>query len=165
MTTTVLALFTEPKEAEQAVRALRSAHFDSVRVGIVRPGEARPPRFGRSAMVGIVIGTIGCGVLGGILGLFAAGMVPGIGAWLPGGWFAVMMLGLAAASTGAVAGLLMSQSAASQDALYYEDEVAAGRTLVSVSSDPELADVARRILLDEGAFEAAPIDKPIAKAS
>ena len=36
MATTVLALFKDAGEAEAAVRALRSAHFESARLGIVQ---------------------------------------------------------------------------------------------------------------------------------
>ena len=37
--------------------------------------------------------------------------------------------------------------------------------VVSVYSEPDKVEEARRILLEEGAFEAAPIDAPMRKAS
>ena len=61
--------------------------------------------------------------------------------------------------------MLISQSVSKQNALYYEEEVEAGRTLVTVRSEAGQAETARRILLQEGAFEASPIDAPIQKAS
>jgi hypothetical protein len=157
-TTTVLALFKDKRDAEAAVRALKSARFDSARLGIVPPGRAHVPRFGMNAVTGIAAGIIACGIAGLLLGLVLAW-------WLHGGWLVPVMFTVTGAATGALAGMLISQSVSSQDALYYEEEVEAGRTLVTVMSDAERAEDARRILLQEGAFEAAPIDAPIKKAS
>ena len=161
-TTTVLALFRDPADAEAAVRALRSADFDSARLGIARAGESRVPKFGYNAVFGILAGTIGCGIIGVLVGTAVTGFMPGAFA---GGWFAPLMIGIGGAVTGAVAGGLISLSMSRQHALYYEDEVAAGRTLVSVHADAGRIEDARRILLEEGAFEAAPIDTPLRKAS
>lgn len=163
--TTVLALFKDKRDAEAAVRALQSAEFDSARLGDVPPGHAHVPPFGPIAVAGVVGGTLGCGLVGVLVGIATAGIMPGSHALLPGGWFAPLMFGIAGAATGAVAGMLVSQSFARQHALYYEEEVEAGRTLVTVESVPERAENARRILLQEGAFEAAPIDAPYLKAS
>ena len=164
MATTVLALFKDAGEAEAAVRALRSAHFESARLGIVHAGDAHVPRFGWYAFIGSVAGTVGGALLGLLAGVLLAGVLPGWSAALSGG-FAVLMLALGGAATGVVAGLLISQSIARQGSLYYEEEASAGRTLVSVHAEQDLVEVARRILLDEGAFEAAPLDTPTTKAS
>src|SRR5579872_6029994 len=123
MATTVLALFKDRRDAEAAVQALRSAHVDSTRLGVVRPGEVREPSYGRNALVGFVAGAVGCGILGAVIGVVGAGLLPGLTAWLAGGWLAPAMIGIGGAATGAVAGLLMSQSAAGQRDLYYEEEV------------------------------------------
>jgi len=166
MTQTVLALFRERRDAEAAVRALRTAHFDSAKVAIGQAGDARGvPRHGRIAFVGVIGGTLACALVGVVIGLVAGGLVPMAHAWLPGGWFVPFMFGLAGAGTGAVAGLLMSQSIADRGAYYYDDEVRAGRTLVHVEADPAEVETARRILLEQGAFDASPIDAPIRKAS
>ncbi len=164
-TTTVLALFKDKRDADAAIRALQSAHFDSARLGVVPPAEAHPPPFGKLALAGVGGGTVGVGLLGVLLGIATAGLVPGTHPMLPGGWFVPLMFGLTGAATGAVAGLLISQSAARQHALYYEEEIEAGRTLVTVDAEASRAADARRILLQEGAFEAAPIDTRNLKAS
>ncbi len=164
MATTVLALFKDRRDAEAAVQALKSAHVDSTRLGVIRPGEVREPRYGRNALVGLVGGAIGCGIFGALIGFVGTGLVPGLTAWLPGGWLGPAVIGIGGAATGAVAGLLMSQSAARQQDLYYEEEVQGGRTLVSVYTPVDKVDEVWRILLDEGAFEAAPIDPPGRKA-
>lgn len=164
MTTTVLALFKDQRDAEAAVRALRSARFDSAQVGITRPGNVRVPKYGWSALVGTLGGAVICGLVGALAGFALSGLAPGIHAVLPGRWFVVFMLGMTGLATGSAAGFLVSMSGARQHEMYYEDEVAAGRTLVSVHSEPDRVEVARRILLDEGAFEAAPIEAPLRKA-
>lgn len=152
-TTTVLALFRDKRDAEAAIRALKSAHFDSARLGVLPPGEANVPAFGKAALIGIGAGIVLCGTLGVLLGL-------GFG----GGWFVPLMFGITGAATGALAGMLVSQSFARQGTLYYEEEVESGRTLVSVLSEDDRAEDARRILLQEGAFEADPVDTPKLKA-
>jgi hypothetical protein len=97
-----------------------------------------------------------------LIGFVLVTMMPAV---FPGGWFVPFMIGLGGAATGALAGGLISLSMSRQHTLYYEDEVAAGRTLVSVHAEPDRIEQARRILLEEGAFEAAPIDTPLRKAS
>ena len=163
VTTTVLALFRELDEAERAMRALRSARFDSARISIAEPGEPRVPRSGVAALKGVAAGAAGCALVGAIIGLFMGGFIPMLQPILPGGWFVPFMLGLAGAGTGAVAGLLTSQSATDRGALYYDEEVQAGRIMVVVHAEPHEVEEARRILLREGAFDASPIEAPIKK--
>jgi hypothetical protein len=165
MTTTVLALFTDRRNAEGAVRALRDAHFESARLGIVEPGEARVPQFGAAGVTGVLVGAVGCGVVGFAIGLLAGGFFPTIPAWLPGGWSVPFIVAIAGAATGAVAGLLMSRSMAERGALFYDDEVEAGQTLITVNADQADVEHVCRMLLDEGAFDASPIQAPISKAS
>ena len=164
-TSTIHALFKDPRDAEAAVRALRSTRLNPKHVRIVRGGEARIPHFGRNAFVGVVGGVIGLGLVGVAIGIFAAGLIPGLPVWLPGGAIVPLMLGLAGAGTGAVAGLLMSQSMSEPGAMYYQDEAAAGRTLLTMHLPPEAVPEARGILTEHGAFDAAPIDAPVQKAS
>src|SRR5690349_23322545 len=143
-TTTVLALFRDQRDAEAALQALRSAHFDSAQVGIAPAGDARVPKYGYNALVGVLGGTIGCGLIGVLIGFALTAVAPHV---FPGGWFVPFMIGIAGAATGAVAGLLISMSMSRQHEMYYEDEVAAGRTLVSVRAEPDRVELARRILL------------------
>src|SRR5205807_1849278 len=126
-------------------------------VGIAPPGDAHVPKYGYNALVGVLGGMIGCGLIGVLMGMGMTTLAPH---FFPGGWFVPFMIGMAGAATGAVAGLLISMSMSRQHEIYYEDEVAAGRTLVSVHAEPDRVELARRILLDEGAFEAAPVDAP-----
>lgn len=157
-TTTVLALFKDKRDAEAAVRALQSAHFDKAELRVTPPRQAHVPAFGKIAVAGMAIGGIACGLVGTLIGVVVGGFPPGSHSWL-------ILFAITGAATGILAGLLVSQSVPRQRALYYEEEVEAGRTLVSVTSDVERAATARCILLDEGAFEASPIDAPTEKAS
>jgi hypothetical protein len=146
------------------MRALRSAHFESARIGIAQAGENRVPNYGRAAFDGVVGGAIGCGLIGFIIGAISSAIIGPV-PWLQGGWFVPIMLGAAGAATGAVSGLLMSQSATERGALYYDEEVSGGRTLVTVYADRSDVAEIRQILLREGAFDAAPIEAPMRKAS
>src|SRR5438552_9845936 len=74
--TTVLALFKDKRDAEAAVRALKSARFDSARLGVVDPGKAHVQAFGKMAVAGVGAGTAVCGVLGVGLGIAVAGVLP-----------------------------------------------------------------------------------------
>jgi hypothetical protein len=165
MTTTVLALFNERRQAETAIVALQSAHFDLVRIGLAEPDEVGGPGYGWFDLAGVLAGAAGCGFIGVVIGMFAGGFLPFLPAWLPGGWFVPFLLGVAGAGTGAVAGLLMSQPAGERGEHHDDREVQASRTLVTVHAQPGDVDAARRILLEQGAFDAAPIEAPIRKAS
>ena len=61
--------------------------------------------------------------------------------------------------TGGVAGGLFSLAAAGDRALYYEQEVEAGRFLVSVVG--ARLELAHEILADAGALETAPVEAPL----
>src|SRR2546423_11685659 len=88
--TTVLALFKDKRDAEAAVRALKSAHFDSARLGVVEPRNAHVQAFGQMAVAGVGAGTIVCGVVGVALGTAVAGGVPRTPAPLPRGGFGAL---------------------------------------------------------------------------
>src|SRR5256885_17124790 len=91
--TTVLALFKDKRDAEAAVRALKSAHFDSARLGVVEPRNAHVQAFGQMAVAGVGAGTIVCGVVGVALGTAVAGGLPGPPAWPPRGGVRVVLFG------------------------------------------------------------------------
>lgn len=144
-------------EAEAALRKLEEAGFGPDQVSISTPPTGRRGNYGRKVLTGIAIGTVVGAVLGAVIGL-----VPGLrGALLPGsGAVAVFVIMLAAgAGAGGVAGALVSMAASGDTALYYEQEVQAGRFLVTVAG-PGL-DLAVTVMRAAGAMEAAPIEAPI----
>src|SRR5438094_7420615 len=101
--TTVLALFKDKRDAEAAVRALKSARFDSARLGVADPGKAHVQEFGKMAVAGVGVGTADCGVLGVGLGIAVAGVLRGSHACLFDGCLVPSTFGLTAADTAAVA--------------------------------------------------------------
>jgi len=162
---TIAALFKDEVQADSAMRALKSAEFDTARAELRQAAGSRMPDSGDYAARGIEIGCI-CGtVLGVLLGLVAAGLVPHARPFLQGGLFVAFILGVAFGATGGLVGLLLSLSAWLERARLHELDVRSGRYLVSVEAEPERLDAARRILLSTGAITAWPADSPAARSS
>ena len=156
MPDSVVGLFRSRSEAENGLRKLKEAGFGDDQVSVATPRTGRRGHYGMKVAAGIGAGI----VLGVLVGAFAAGMVPGVHALMPGPKVATFLLAaVAGAATGAVAGALLSMAASGDTALYYEEEVQSGRVLVSVSG-PRL-DEARVAMLAAGAMEAAPFEAPL----
>jgi F0F1-type ATP synthase assembly protein I len=164
MQDTIAALFKDEVQAESAVRALRSAHFDSTRTMQRQAGENRTPDSGSYAARGIEAGCVGGTVVGVLLGVLAAGLLPHSHPFLPGGLFVPFILGIAFGATGGLIGLLLSISAWHEAARLHQLDVQSGRYLVSVEADPERRDTARRILLSQGAITAWPAGSSAARS-
>ena len=163
MPDTVAALFEDQERADSAVSALKSAEFDSSEIEIRGPRVSEVPDFGGHAARGVAFGSIGGSLLGFVIGVLVAGIMPGSHAYVPGAWFVPFMLAMALGATGGLAGLLLSVGASQDKSLYYEQEVQSGRYLVSVDTQPERREAARQILLSRGAMEAPPVDTPAVK--
>lgn len=156
MPETVVGLFRTPDEQLAAVRALERAGFGPDQVRTSTPGRGRSGHYGTKLLFGVLAGT----VLGLIAGAVATGLVPGVKPLVPGNLVATFAFAaVAGAATGGVAGMLLSMSASGDRALFYEQEVESGRYLVSVAG-PRL-DVARAVLIEAGAMEAAPVEAPL----
>jgi hypothetical protein len=163
MQDTVAALFKDEIQAESAVIALRSAHFDSTRTEPRQAGGSGMPDSGSYAARGIEIGCTGGTLLGVVLGVVAAGLLPHTHPFLPG-LFVPFMLAMAFGATGGLVGLLLSISAWHEMARLHALDVQSGRFLVSVEAEPERRDTARRIVLSKGAITAWPARSRIAGA-
>lgn len=156
MPDTVVGLFRTRSEAERALGKLKDLGFPPDQISLATPRTGRRGHYGVKVTVGIVIGTL----LGAIVGALATGMVPGVHPLLHGSMVATFALAaVAGAATGGLAGALFSMAAAGDRALYYEQEVEAGRYLVSVAG-PRLAE-AREVMRQMGAMEAAPVEAPL----
>lgn len=154
----VTALFKDEEQADSAVHALKSADFGPSEIEVRGPREPDLPDVGGNAARGVAFGSIGGTVLGVVMGVLAAGDIPGSHAYVQGGWFVPFMLAMALGATGGLAGLLLSAGASRDRDLYYEQEVQSGRYLVSVDTQPERRETARQILVSQGAMEASQID-------
>jgi len=164
--TTAVGVFSKREDAESAITALHRAGFGTDEIGVVSrnsqgvatvrdrkintdaddtdadDAEAATGGAAAGAVAGVGIGAlIGAGVL--------AGIVPVIGPALFAGTLGVLASN--AAGGAAVAGLvgaLLGWGVPKEDAAYYESEVSAGRTIVTVTSDR--CEEASRILQKNG---------------
>src|SRR5919201_3429315 len=156
MPDSVAGLFRSRAEADLALRKLEEAGFAHDQVAVATPRRARRGHYGLKVSIGIAAGA----GIGALAGAGATGMVPGVHPLVAGNVLATFAFAaLAGAATGGVAGALISMSASGDTALYYEQEVQSGRTLVSVTG-PGLPE-ARAILMEAGAMEAAPVEAPL----
>jgi hypothetical protein len=154
----VVALFADREQAEHAVTALSDAGFTEHQIGFLAPGEQTEPAYFKRVGTSLATGTAGGAAAGAILGGLATVMMPGAVAAVAGGTLlAIAMGGVTGGATGMVAGLLFGAASSPDHGTYYSQEVERGRSLVMVSGAPEELVRARRILLDLGAIEAAPM--------
>ena len=80
-------------------------------------------------------GAISGGVVGGILGAAAALLIPGFGPAIAGGILAATVGGVAIGATaGGILGALTSLGVSENEAKFYQRELEAGRTIVTVKS-------------------------------
>jgi hypothetical protein len=157
--TTAAAIFTNHQEAARAVDELRRAGFPDENIGFVGRNQVRnePAKdtgetgshLGEGAAVGVFTG----GAIGTVAGLVvAAGLIPAIGPVIFGG---VLTAILASAATGVAAGgvigALIGLGIPEEEAGYYEKELQAGRTLVTVDAGARY-DEAVAILRRHGAL-------------
>lgn len=156
MPDTVVGLFRTRSEAELALRKLKDAGFGPDQATVSAPGRARPGHYGLKVLIGVLIG-VG---LGAIVGFVVSGMAPGTQPLVHGSKLATFVLAaVTGAATGGVAGALFSMAAAGGGTLYYEQEVEAGRFLVSVVG--ARLELVRETLAEAGALEAAPVEAPL----
>jgi hypothetical protein len=165
MPDTITALFKDEAQAASAVRALRSARFDSARTEMRGPAEAQLPDLGGNAARGVAIGSIGGTVVGAVVGVLGAGLIPGMHTFLHGGLIVPFMLAMALGATGGLTGLLLSAAASRDKTLFYEQHVQSGGYLVAVDAEPDRRETARQILVSRGAMEASTIEAPTVKRS
>lgn len=150
----IVGVFTERSDAQRAVSALRQAGFGENEIGMVtqnRDGTATTRVDGddNNAAEGAAIGAatgLGVGALW-ALGI-AAGMLPAIGPAIAGGIFASILTSAAGgAAVGGLVGALVGLGIPEDEAEFYESEVKAGRTIVSVKTDnrrPEAIEILQR---------------------
>jgi hypothetical protein len=148
---TVVALFADRENAEQAVSKLVQAGYPPEHVGYLEPTDVREVRNpARGAAEGIAVGGASGVVIGGVLAAVATGLVPGVGVALVAGALVPVIMGVVTGgSTGAVAGGLLGAEASSEDDSYFMEEIQAGRILVSVEVPDQAAEAKAEALLRE----------------
>ncbi len=155
--TTVMGVFEDRVMAEHALDALHRAGFSNDDIGFVIRDLATTDAkdiIERETAAGAATGAMGGGVVGGLLGAAAALLIPGLGPALAGGILAVTLGGAAlGAVAGSFAGALTGFGVPEEDALYYQNELEMGRTIVTVKA-PERHQEALDILRRNGAYDA-----------
>ncbi len=157
---TVVGVFPDRSQAQQAVAELKRVGFTDDQIGVVgRDGvqtrsaggdDSGHSKAAEGAATGVAAGA-GIGALW-ALGI-AAGMLPAIGPVIAGGIFASILA--SAAGGAAVAGLvgaLIGLGIPEEEARHYEGEVKSGRTLVTVKADGRYDEV-RTLLQRFGGYD------------
>ncbi len=160
---TVVGVFKDRQQANQAVNDLLKAGFRQDQIGVaMRHAEAEGDKrttttadasdshAGSGAITGALAG-LGLGALTG-LGVLA-GVIPVVGPAIAAGTLGVILSNAAAgAGIAGVAGALIGAGVPEHEANYYDKEFEAGRTIVTVKTDGQ-ADQATAILRRYGAYD------------
>jgi hypothetical protein len=169
---TVVGVFPDRSRAEEAVRELRKVGFLDSQIGVVSQ-ERDPARAGNEPSAdratnsklaeGSALGAAAGAGTGALWALgIAAGMLPAVG-WVVGGTLmAVLASAGGLATVGTIVGGLIGLGIPEEEAHYYEGEVKAGRTLVTVNADGRAAEV-RSLFSRFGAYDHS--TAPVAAAS
>ena len=156
--TSAVGVFHNRIDAQDAIHDLLTAGFARDKIGMVvrddPPPEAPAPEEARTveaqAVEGGAAGALAGGSLGAILGAVAM-FIPGIGPVIGAGILIAAAGGAAAgAVAGGLAGALLGLGISKEEAQHFENEVQAGRTLVTVQAD-DRHDQAIAILRGHGA--------------
>jgi uncharacterized protein (TIGR02271 family) len=156
---TIVGVFQDQHQARQAVDELRRAGFREDQIGVVGPdgtttgGTKVGSDEGTSTAVGAATGVAAGAGVGALWALgIAANVLPAIGPVISGGILASVLASAAgAAAAGGIVGALVGFGLSEEDAHYYEGELKAGRTLVTVQADRR-EDEARAILERFGGY-------------
>ncbi len=148
---TVVGLFRDRGDAEQAMQELKDAGFTREQIGLAIkdrgeqrdvPNDTETSQAGRGAAAGAVSG----GLVGGIIGLLGWLLIPGIGPIVAGGVLESVLVGAGAGlATGGLIGALVGLGVSEEDARHFDSGFREGGTLVTVDAGARTAE-AERIL-------------------
>lgn len=154
--TVVVGTFDDRDAAERAIEQLRDAGFHRDQIGFAGHEPSGDTMLveehGNSAGSGAAGGLVTGAVAGGALAWLGLAAIPAIGPFLAGGAIGSALLGAAAGGiTGGVLGGLLGMGIPRHKAEYHEQQVRAGRTLVTVqTAEPAIAE---RIFTEAGAAD------------
>jgi len=153
---TVVGVFRDRGQADQAVQELRQAGFRSNQIGVVgrdKKGRAKV-NDETYAEEGAVAGALAGAGVGGLIGLgVLSGVIPVIGPAIAAGTLGTILLNAAGgAAVASLAGALIGLGIPEDEAEYYEKELKAGRFLVTVKAGRR-TDEARAILRRAGGYD------------
>lgn len=151
--TIAVGVFTERTLAEAAMEELRHYAFTDEQIGfITREGVSNGESNNEISVPGAAAGAVGGGVIGGVIGAVTALAIPGLGLAIAGGILVAMLGGAAiGALAGGFAGSLVELGVPEDEASYYQAQLAAGRTIVTVTNiSPERYQEALAIMREHG---------------
>lgn len=152
---TVVGVFPDRRLAARAFTDLRHAGFQDRQLGVVaRDTEVKESITGESDSTTGTAAAVGAAAGGGVGGLWglavAAGLLPAIGPVVAGGTLAAVLASTAAGlAAGGVFGALVGLGLSEEEARHYEQEVQAGRILITVDAG-DRAEEAATILAEAG---------------
>lgn len=147
--TSVVGVFDDRQDAEDALHDLEMADFSENEIGYVIRGENEDKNGTTGSALGG--GAIAGGLTGGIVGAAVSLLVPGLGPVIAGGILATSRAGAAAgAASGALIGPLVEAGVARDDAERYERDFEAGKAIIGVTALHRSAE-AEEILRRHGA--------------
>lgn len=152
---TTIGVFETREAAERAITDLKAAGYRDDQIGLVARNED-DGHAGSGAATGAAVGAIagaaiGAGVLTGAVPVLIPIVGPGIALGTMGTILANTAGGAALAG---IAGALIGWGVPEEDARYYEDEVKAGRYLVTVDCGDQASDV-RSVFGRHGGYDRA----------
>ena len=147
-----IGIFRDPTQARRAIDELKRAGYSDQEIGyLTRVGTEER---GDDMVSSAATGAVGGGIIGGLLGAVVSLFIPGIGPFVAGG---ILAATLGAAGVGALAGsligILTGMGVPEEEARFYQRELEAGRTIVTVKSSSGYND-ALAILRRNGAYDA-----------
>jgi len=158
---TVVGVFEDRRQADQAVAELKRAGFRDDQIGVAMrqtegasqnaaTGESGDTYAEEGGVTGLLAG-LGLGALAG-LGVLS-GVIPVIGPAIAGGTLGILLSNAAAgAAVAGLTGALIGYGIPEEEAKYYHSEFEAGRTIVTVTADGR-ADEASTIMRRYGAYD------------
>jgi hypothetical protein len=147
----VVGVFPDRARAQEAILDLKGRGFRDEQLGVASPDEVGPTA--TRALAGAAAGASAGVTTGALWALgIAAGVLPGIGPVVAGGLLGSLLASAAGgAAVGGAAGALAGLGIPAEEARYYEGELKAGRTLVTVRAEGR-GDEAWLALRRHGAF-------------
>lgn len=151
MARSIAGLFEDQAQAARAIEDLQAAGIPADRIGLVTQDRQEAQELDKQYGTHSAEAAIGGGLIGGAAGALLAGtgalVIPGIGPFISGGILATALVGGAAGwLVGGLAGLGIPR----EEAVYYEDRVQQGATLLTIDPQGRDAEV-RQILTRNGA--------------
>lgn len=155
---TVVGIFADRSEAEDAIRELKDAGFTDRQVGVaVRDKDEQRQLIentGTTTAEAAATGAISGGLVGGLIGLLGSLLIPGVGPIVAGGVLASTLAGAGiGAATGGIIGALIGLGVPEEDAQHFNRGLESGAVLVTVNAGdrlPEALEILERHNVDLG---------------